>query len=90
MGCRPSKAIPWTMACPADSWRLRSAVRRVTDVTKLSPREAVLKRSAVNRGPQSTRFESMLVFIFKLVYLQFCKKYFAVLRKYRQLGARRA
>jgi hypothetical protein len=30
----------------------------------------------------------MLAFIFKLVYLQFCKRYFAKLRKYRQLSGR--
>ncbi len=32
----------------------------------------------------------MLALIFRLVYLRFCKRYFAVLRKYRQLCARRA
>jgi hypothetical protein len=30
----------------------------------------------------------MLAFIFRLVYQHFCKRYVAVLRKYRQLGAR--
>jgi hypothetical protein len=30
----------------------------------------------------------MLAYIFRLVYQHFCKRYFAVLRKYRQMGDR--
>ena len=52
-----------------------------------TPREALLKRSTVMHG-LNQRGSIMLAFVFRLVYHLFCKKYFAVLRKYRRLGDR--